>query len=183
MEQGMMVEMAMAQTTEQQQEKRIEAANQSHPQGPDRFMPPQYQEDWTETLRRVLIGITNSVFGDNNFAKAPFLFMLGPPFTLCVFFFYYVVSPFHILYNFVLLVATFFTMPPLFLYLLGVLLFWLKFLFVLYMDIVNRNNFAYISNLPAQFAFGTAFTASYAVLYKLKLDSSLISEEWWDTWF
>lgn len=87
MEQGMMVEMAMAQTTEQQQEKRIEAANQSHPQDPDGFMPPQYKEDWTETLRRVLIGITNSVFGDNNFAKAPFLFMLGPPFTLCVFFF------------------------------------------------------------------------------------------------
>ncbi|GME71526.1 unnamed protein product [[Candida] boidinii] len=179
MEQGMMVEMAMAQTTEQQQEKRMEAANQS----PDGFKPPLYKEDWTETLRRVLIDITNSLLGDSSFIKAPILFMLGPPFTLAVYFFYYVLSPFHILYNFVLLVATFFTTPPLFLFLLGVLLFWIKFILVLYMDIVNRNNFTYISNLPTQFAFGTAFTASYAVLYKLKLDSSLISEEWWDTWF
>jgi hypothetical protein len=106
-------------------------------------------------------------------------FMMGTPFTVLRALWHYIILEIHLAYNLTLLYFTAITTPPLYFFVIGLILFWFKVIYELYRDIMHRDDPLYASNVAKEMSIAAAISASMGFVLNIKAQSGAITTAWW----
>lgn len=106
-------------------------------------------------------------------------YLMGVPFTMSRAFWHYVVLEIHLVYNLMLLYATFLQTPPIIYFVIGITLFWIKIIYELYRDIIHRDDPIYASEVPKELSLAAAISATMGFILNMKAQAGEINLAWW----
>lgn len=116
---------------------------------------------------------------DENYLYRIMSFLLGTPLTIFRFFWHYIILEIHLVYNLLLLYFTVYATPPIFFFIIGLTLFWIKVIYELYRDIMHRDDPVYDSNIPKEMSIAAAISASFGFILNMRAQNGEITEAWW----